>query len=68
MIDVIEHGVYVRGMVDRPRELNDTLSAAPVTLPDVHSIVADIHRRKVERLAVSPNKPEERDEAAATIQ
>ena len=43
MIAVIEDGGYVRGMVDRLRELeacqdelNERLSAAPADLPDIH--------------------------------
>ena len=74
MIDVIEDGGYVRGMVDRLRklearqdELEARLAAAPVAVPDVHPNVADIYRRKVERLAAALNSPGERDEAAAAI-
>ena len=74
MIDVIEDGGYVRGMVDRLRklearqdELEAKLAAAPVTVPDVHPNIADIYRRKVERLAAALVNPGERDEAAAAI-
>ena len=65
MIAVIEGGGYVRGMVDRLRELearqdelNERLSAAPADLPD-------IHRCKVARLAEALDHPEDRDAAAA---
>ncbi len=58
MIAVIEDGGYVRGMVDRLRELearqdelNERLSAAPADLPDIHPNIADVYRRKVARLA-----------------
>ncbi|MDE2817134.1 MAG: zinc ribbon domain-containing protein, partial [Chloroflexota bacterium] len=74
MIDVIEDGGYVRGMVDRLRklevrqdELEARLAAAPAIVPDVHPNVADIYRRKVERLAAALSNPGERDEAAAAI-
>ena len=59
-------------MVERLRELEaredaltERLAAVPVDLPDVHPRVAEIYRRKVERLADALNEPEERDEAAA---
>ncbi len=71
---VIEDGGYVRGMVDRLRELearqdtlNERLSAAPADLPDIHPNIADIYRRKVARLAEALNHPEDRDAAASAI-
>ncbi len=74
MIGVIEDGGYVQGMIDRLRELEARqnelearLAAEPAAVPDVHPNVADIYRRKVERLAVALNDPGERDEAAAAI-
>ncbi len=74
MISVIEDGGYVRGMMDRLRELeakqdelNAHLSAVPVDIPDIHPRIADIYRRKVERLAEALGDPEDRDEAAAAI-
>ncbi len=74
MIDVIEDGGYVRGMVDRLRklearqdELEAQLAAAPAAVPDIHPNVADVYRRKVERLAAALDNPGERDEAAAAI-
>ena len=74
IIAVIEDGGYVKGMVERLRELvaredelTGRLAAEPVDLPDVHPRVAEIYRRKVERLAEALNGPEERDEAAAAI-
>ncbi len=67
MIAAIEDGGYVRGMVDRMRELearqdelNERLAAVPADLPD-------IYRRKVARLADALNHPEDRDAAASTI-
>ena len=74
MIAVIEDGGYVRGMVDRLRELearqdelNERLSAAPADLPDIHPNIADVYRRKVARLAEALDHPEDRDAAAAAI-
>ena len=72
MIAVIEDGGYVRGMVDRLRELearqeelNELLSAEPADLPDIHPNIADIYRRKVARLAEALDHPEDRDAAAS---
>ena len=74
MIAVIEDGGYVRGMVDRLRELearqdelNERLSAAPADLPDIHPNIADIYRRRVARLAEALDHPEDRDAAALAI-
>ena len=74
MIAVIEDGGYVRGMVDRLRELearqdelNERLSAAPAELPDIHPGVADIYRRRVTRLAEALDHPGDRDAAASAI-
>ena len=74
MIAVIEDGGYVRGMMDRLRdlearqdELTDRLSAAPADIPDIHPRIADIYRRKVERLAEALSDPDDRDEAASAI-
>ena len=74
MIAVIEDGGYVRGMVDRLRELEarqdeltERLSAAPADLPDIHPNIADIYRRKVARLAEALDHPEDRDAAASAI-
>ena len=74
MIAVIEDGGYVRGMVDRLRELearqdelNERLSAASADLPDIHPNIADVYRRKVARLAEALDHPEDRDAAASAI-
>ena len=39
----------------------------PVAVPDVHPNVANVYRRKVERLAAALNNPGERDGASAAI-
>ena len=74
MIAVIEDGGYVRGMVDRLRELearqdelNARLASVPSDIPDIHPNVAGIYRRKVARLADALDNPGERDEAASAI-
>ena len=74
MIAVIEDGGYVRGMVDRLRELearqdelNARLARVPADIPDIHPNVAGIYRRKVAHLAAALDNPGERDEAAAAI-
>ena len=74
MIAVIEDGGYVRGMVDRLRELearqdelNELLAAVPADLPDIHPNIADIYQRRVARLADALDHPEDRDAAATAI-
>ena len=74
MIAVIEDGGYVRGMVDRLRELearqdelNERLAAVPADLPDIQPNIAIVYRRKVERLAEALADPRDRDEAADAI-
>ena len=74
MIAVIEDGGYVKGMVDRLRELEarqeeltERLSAVPADLPDIHPNVADIYQRRVARLAEALNHPDDRDAAASAI-
>ncbi len=74
MIAVIEDGGYVRGMVDRLRELEarqdelaERLAAAPAALPDIHPNIAAVYRRKVERLSEALDRPQERIEAANAI-
>ena len=74
MITVIEDGGYVKGMIDRLREmearqeeLKERLESAPLKIPEIHPSVAGIYRRKVTRLAEALRTPEERDVAAAAI-
>ncbi len=74
MVAVIEDGGYARGMMDRMRELEarqdeieERLAAVPVDMPDIHPRIADIYRRKVERLAEALADPRDRDEAAEAI-
>ncbi len=43
------------------------MEAAPIETPDIHPNLAEIYRKKVERLAEALNHPAERDEAAGAI-
>ena len=68
----IEDGGYVRGMMDRLRELEarqdeltERLSAVPAEIPDIHPNIADIYRHKVARLAEALNHPEDRGASSA---
>ena len=61
-------------MMDRMRELEarqdeieERLSTVPADMPDIHPKIADIYRRKVERLAEALADPRDRDEAAEAI-
>ena len=74
MIAAIEEGGYVRGMSDRPRELearqdelHERLAAVPADIADIHSNIAIVYRRKVERLAEALAASHDRDEAADAI-
>ena len=74
MISVIEDGGYVKGMVDRLRELEarqeelkQRLATLPPEIPDIHPNIDGIYRRKVARLARALDNPEERDAAASAI-
>ena len=60
----IEDGGYVRGMLDRLRELEarqDEIAArfctVPADLPNIHPNVAAIYQRKVTRLAGALKRP-----------
>ena len=74
IVTIIENGGYTRALIDRlcelearQDELTERLSGATADIPDIHPNVADIYRRKVERLAEALRRPEERDEASAAI-
>ena len=74
IVTAIEDGGYTRSMTDRLRKLEaeqdaltERLASAPTDLPDIHPNVADIYRRKVERLWEALRRPQERDQAAAAI-
>ena len=74
MISAIEDGGYVKGMIDRLREmevrqeeLKERLATVPSEIPDIHPNIAGVYQRKVARLAAALRNPEERDAAAAAI-
>jgi site-specific DNA recombinase len=47
--------------------IEDSLNQAPLDVPDVHLDVAELYRRKVERLTETLNDPEDRAEAATAL-
>ena len=74
IVSVIENGGSSRPLMTRLRELEakedelaERLSRAPTDIPDIHPNVADIYRRKVERLAEALRNPQDRAEAADAI-
>ncbi len=74
MLQVIEDGGYTRGMTDRMRdlearedELKALLAEDAADVPDLHPGVAEVYRRKVERLAEALNAREDRAEAATAL-
>ena len=74
IIAAIEDGLYQPSMKVRMAELETRkaelialLTAGPATVPDLLPSVAELYRRKVERLAQTLNQIEDRTEAAAAI-
>ncbi len=74
IVTLIEDGGGSRALVARLRdleakedELNARLAQTPVDIPDIHPNVAEIYRRKVERLAEALRRLQDRDEAADAI-
>ncbi|MFD0850610.1 recombinase family protein [Sphingosinicella xenopeptidilytica] len=70
----IEDGMYQPAMKARMAELERQkaditarLSEAPASVPDIHPGIAEVYRRKVERLVETLDDPETRAEAAADI-
>ncbi|WP_309085512.1 hypothetical protein [Chelativorans sp.] len=73
-MDIMEGGGYTRLLMDRLRELEvkqdalrDEMAGASNPLPDIYPNVAQIYRRKVERLAAALQHPEDQLEAAEAI-
>ena len=69
-----EQGLGTRALVNKllVREaqedaLRARMATAPSVAPDIHPNIAEISRKKVERLAEAFNQPAERDEAADAI-
>ena len=57
----------MRQMAARQEELHQRLATVPAEIPDIHSNIAGIYRRKPARLAEALCRPEERDAAASVI-
>ncbi len=75
IVKIIEQGGYYRALSDRLSELEakqDQLKAqledVPVAeLPDIHPNVADVYRRRIERLTEALSHPDDALEAATAI-
>lgn len=74
IVSVIEGGGYTRTLLERIRELEaeqdrlrQRLAEAEEPPPDVHPNIAELFRRKVERLAEALAHPEDRREAADAL-
>ena len=74
IVAAIEDGGYTRALTDRLRELEarqdelrERLAPARADIPDIHPNVADLYRRKVERLAEALRDPRERAAAAEAV-
>jgi hypothetical protein len=73
-ITAIEDGHYSRPLMERLRTLEADaeaiergLNQAPLDVPDVHPNVAELYRRKVERLTEALNDPDNRTQAARAL-
>ena len=74
IVAAIEDGGYSRPLMERLKTLEgdaegieQALNQAPLDVPDVHPNVAELYRRKVERLTEALNDPEDRAEAASAL-
>ena len=74
LVALAEQGKGTRTLVDRLLDLEAQQDAIQARLgavtsdaPDIHPNIAEIYRRKVERLAEALDHPEERNEAADAI-
>lgn len=74
IVAAIEDGGYSRPLMERLKALEgdaeaieQALNQAPLDVPDVHPDVAELYRRKVERLTEALNDPEDRAEAASAL-
>lgn len=74
LVALIEEGQGSRAFIERVRDLEAQedairarMEATPIETPDIHPNLAEIYRKKVERLAEALNHPAERDEAAEAI-
>lgn len=74
IVAAIEDGGYSRPLMERLKALEEeveaierAMSAAPRDLPDIHPNVAELYRRKVERLTEALNQPGDRVQAATAL-
>ena len=74
IVGAIEDGGYTRPLMERLKGLEaevvglEAKLAEPVAdLPDLHPNMAELYRRKVERLSEALSQPQERDEAAQAL-
>ena len=74
IVSAIEDGGYSRPLMDRLKVLEaeveaieQALAAKPRDVPDVHPNVAELYRRKVERLIDALNDPDDRVKAATAL-
>ncbi|RTL86073.1 recombinase family protein, partial [Ancylobacter aquaticus] len=74
IVAVIEQGGFHRALLDRltfleakQLELQERLAKAPLDVPDLHPNIAELYRRKVERLSDALDHPEDRYEAIDAI-
>lgn len=63
---VAPHGAPAR-IGNQGGRTDERLSRAPADMPDIHRNVADIYRRKVERLAEAISSPQDRAEAGKAM-
>lgn len=74
IVAVIEQGGFHRALLDRltvleakQADLQERFAKAPVDDPDLHPNIAELYRRKVERLSEALDHPEDRDEAIDAV-
>ncbi|MEH0197138.1 recombinase family protein [Caulobacter sp. CCNWLY153] len=74
IVSAIEDGGYTRPLMERLKALEADVEALEAKLaepmidvPDLHPNIAELYRRKVERLSEALSQPEERDAAAQAI-
>jgi hypothetical protein len=74
IVHAIEQGGFHRALLDRLTELETRqadlsarLSQAPVELPDIHPNIAEVYRRKIERLSEALGHPDDAIEAAGAL-
>lgn len=74
ILTAIEEGRKTNLLLDRldkldvrQQQLKARLAAKPIDTPDIHPNLAEIYRRKIEKLTETLKQPEERAEAAEAI-